>query len=123
MPQSQIQANIILVIINFLMSKFYLLIAAINALDLIGVISAKFWSINKNPIFLALTVLGFAGAGFFFALSLKYEGMAVTNILWIALSVILITIVGYFFFKEAITMLQFAGIALITVGLILINLK
>lgn len=105
------------------MSKFYLLIAAINALDLIGVISAKFWSINKNPIFLALTVLGFAGAGFFFALSLKYEGMAVTNILWIALSVILITIVGYFFFKESITMLQFAGIALITVGLVLINLK
>lgn len=105
------------------MSKFYLLIAAINTLDLAAIISAKLWSINKNPIFLIITVLGFAGAGFFFALSLKYEGMAIANILWIVLSVILVTFVGYFFFKETIGVLQFIGIALIMTGLVLINLK
>ncbi|MCK9186138.1 SMR family transporter [Candidatus Gracilibacteria bacterium] len=105
------------------MSKFYLLIAAINALDLAAVISAKFWSINKNPIFLALTILCFGGAGLFFALSLKYEGMAVANILWIAISVILITFVGYFFFKENISIIQFLGIALIMTGLVLVNWK
>jgi len=105
------------------MSNFYLLIATINILDLIGVISAKFWNMNKNPIFLALTILCFGGAGLFFAFSLKYEGAAIANILWIALSIILVTIVGYFFFKEAITTIQFIGIALITLGLILVNLK
>ncbi|MDP2643100.1 MAG: SMR family transporter [Candidatus Peregrinibacteria bacterium] len=105
------------------MTKFYLLIAAINTLDLVAIIFAKLWNIHKNPIFLALTILGFGGAGFFFALSLKYEGVAITNILWIAISVILVTIVGYFFFKETISVLQFIGIALIMIGLVLINLK
>ncbi len=105
------------------MSKFYLLIAAMNIFDLIAVMCAKLWNTNKNPIFLALTALFFCGAGLFFALSLKYEGVAITNILWISISVILITLVGYFFFKENITTLQFIGIALITTGLVLVNLK
>ncbi|MFA6305408.1 MAG: SMR family transporter [Candidatus Gracilibacteria bacterium] len=105
------------------MPKFYVLIAILNTLDLAAILCAKFWSTSKNPIFLALTILLFGGAGLCFALSLRYEGIAITNILWIAISVILVTIVGYFFFKETITLLQFLGIALITAGLVLVNLK
>ena len=54
--------------------------------------------------------------------SLKYEGMAIANILWISLSVILATILGYFVFKEDISLLQLAGIGIITVGLIMITI-
>ncbi len=105
------------------MSKFFFYIALINLLDLAGVLSAKFYSITKNPLLLALTAVLFGAAGFTFALSLKYEGIAITNVLWIAISVILVTIIGYFIFKEDIALIQIIGIIVITIGLILINLK
>ena len=105
------------------MSPFILLIVTINLLDLAGVLSAKFWSINKNPLFLLATFLFFGGAGLIFDRSLRYEGMAITNVLWIALSIITVTIVGCFVFKEDIAPIQIAGIVVITIGLILINLK
>ncbi|PIR55362.1 hypothetical protein COU74_01455 [Candidatus Peregrinibacteria bacterium CG10_big_fil_rev_8_21_14_0_10_36_19] len=105
------------------MNKFILYIALINLMDLIAIISAKYYNITQKQIFLYLTILFFGGAGYFFAKSLKFEGMAITNILWIAISVILISIIGYFFFKEEITPIQIAGIITITTGLVLINLK
>lgn len=105
------------------MSTFIFHIILINLLDLAGIISAKYWSINKNPLLLALTVLLFGLAGFVFAKSLRYEGMAITNVLWVAISVILITIAGYFLFKENIAPIQIAGIIIITIGLVLVNLK
>lgn len=108
---------------KFLMSPFLLHIALINLLDLAGTICAKFWSINKNPWLLVGTFLLFGSAGFFFARSLRYEGMAITNVLWISISVILVTIVGYFTFRENIAPIQLVGIAVIMVGLVLINLK
>lgn len=105
------------------MNPFVLHIAIITLLDIGGSLCAKFYSINKNPWLLVGTVLLFGGAGYVFALSLKYEGMAITNVLWIALSILLVTVIGYFAFKEDIAHIQLAGIAVILVGLILINLK
>lgn len=105
------------------MNLFIIHIAIITLLDIAGIICAKFYSINKNPLLILATVLLFGGAGYVFARSLKYEGMAITNVLWIALSVIITTIIGYFFFKEQITSIQFIGIGVITIGLILINIK
>jgi len=105
------------------MNQFAVYIAVITLLDIGGTISAKLYSLNKNLLFLGLTVTLFGSAGYVFARSLKYEGMAITNVLWIAFSIIVVTIVGYFLFKEEISVIQFVGIAVIMVGLILINLK
>jgi len=105
------------------MNPFIIHIAIITLLDLAGTICAKFYSINKNPLLLIATSLLFGGAGYVFAKSLKYEGMAITNVLWIALSIIIVTIIGYFAFKEEIATIQLIGIGVIVVGLVLINLK
>lgn len=93
----------------------------INTLDLFGVLAAKYWSITKNPWLLLVTSLLFAGAGFFFARSLRFEGVAIVNIVWITISVVLVTLIGYFFFKEQITPRQLAGIFAILIGLVLVN--
>jgi multidrug transporter EmrE-like cation transporter len=89
----------------------------------VGIISAKLWNINKNPIFLVTICLLFAGAGYMFAKSLKYEGIGITNAIWTSVSAILVVVTGYFLFKENITPIQIAGILVISVGLVLINLK
>ncbi|MFA6918315.1 MAG: EamA family transporter [Candidatus Gracilibacteria bacterium] len=105
------------------MTPFVFHIVLITIMDLTGILSAKYWSINKNPIFLMLTVLCFGCAGFVFARSLRYEGMAIMNIIWMALSIIFVTIAGYFIFKEEIAPIQIAGMVVITIGLVLVNLK
>ena len=105
------------------MGRFYLYIALINTLDLLAILSAKMWHITNKPFYLAGTALGFALAGIFFALSLKYEGMAVTNVLWIAISVILVAAMGYFVFKENITSWQFAGMGCVILGIVFLNIR
>ncbi len=105
------------------MNPFITHIAIITLLDIAGTICAKYYSINKNYFFLLATFLLFGSAGYVFARSLKYEGMAITNVLWIALSVIVVTIIGYLAFKEEIAYIQLIGIGIIVIGLVLINLK
>jgi len=105
------------------MSKFYVYMAVIAVFDLVGIISAKLWSINKNPIYLVGVCLLFAGAGYLLAKSLKFEGMGITNAIWTASSAILVVVTGSLLFKESITPIQIIGILVITVGLVLVNLK
>ena len=105
------------------MNPFFLHIAIITVLDVAGSLAAKYYSLGKNPLLLVATFLLFGGAGLVFAKSLKYEGMAITNVLWIAFSIIAVTIIGYLYFKESITGIQMAGIVVITLGLVMINLK
>ncbi len=105
------------------MTKFYIYIALINTLDLFAILAGKMWSLTHKPIYIVACSLGFAAAGFFFALSLKYEGSAITNVIWIGISVILVTAMGYFLFKEHISGWQFLGIASILLGLVLVNIR
>jgi len=104
------------------MNPFVINIAIVVLLDLIAIVVAKYSSIYHNISLMFVTALFFAGAGFFYARSLQYEGMAIANIMWISISIILVTFLGYFFFKEHITPLQLAGIGVITIGLVMIEL-
>lgn len=105
------------------MSPFILHITLITLLDLAGTVCAKLYNIHKSSPLLIATFLFFGAAGYVFAKSVQYEGIAITNAVWIALSVIAVTIVGYFIFKEEIAPIQFVGIGVIMFGLLLINLK
>ncbi len=117
------QSNPISVRLIFVMAKFYLYIAIINTLDLLAIIAGKLWYLTGKPIYIVLCTFGFGLAGFFFALSLRYEGAAITNILWISISVILVAIVGYFIFKEHINLMQFFGIIAVLIGIVLLNIR
>ncbi len=105
------------------MAKFYLLIVTIALLDVFAEYTGKLWILRSKPIYLALTVLGFGAAGYFFALSLRYEGVAIANILWIALTIILVTLMGHFVFKEHLSAINIVGMAVIVFGIILVNIR
>ncbi len=100
---------------------FYLLLLIL--FDLAGFIALKFWHLKHNKIFLTLGMLSFALAALFVALSLKFEGIAIVNIIWVAVSAITVTLVGYYGFKEPIALHQFIGIAIIIIGLIFVQWK
>ncbi|MDP2624589.1 MAG: SMR family transporter [Candidatus Peregrinibacteria bacterium] len=105
------------------MNPFWLYITGILVFDVIAMTSAKLWSIHEKHAYLIVTMVAFAITGLLLAKSLKYEGVAIVNIIWIALSAILVAGVGYFWFKENITTIQWIGVAIIVLGLALINAK
>lgn len=105
------------------MAEFYILIAIVSFLDLLAEYMGKNWALAGRPVYLWATCALFAVAGYFFAHSLKFHGVAIANILWIALTAILITLMGYFVFKEHLSMTNIVGMVVILIGVILVNLK
>lgn len=105
------------------MAKFYALIITVALFDLIAEYAGKMWVLAGKPVYLWLTCAGFAAAGYFFAHSLKFEGVAIANILWIALTIILVTLMGYFVFKEHLSLINAIGMLVIVIGIILVNIK
>jgi len=103
--------------------KYYFLLLALLAFDLLGLSLAKIWSVKNSLIFLILASVSYAIATIFLGFSLKYQGAAITNIIWVALSAIGMAAVGVLFFHESITPLQYLGIVIIMIGLIFVQIK
>ena len=103
--------------------KYYLLLIALLAFDLLGLSLAKIWSLKNSLVYLILAAISYAIATIFLGFSLKYQGAAITNIIWVALSAIGMAAVGVFFFHESITPMQYLGILIIIAGLVFIQIK
>jgi multidrug transporter EmrE-like cation transporter len=100
---------------------FWLFFSLVCLFDVLGITLGKHYSLTQNNWYLAGAAASFTMVGLFFALSLNYKGIALANIIWAGFATILITSMGYFFFKETITSLQLSGIVVILLGLVLVN--
>lgn len=105
------------------MAKFYLLISTIAFFDLLAIWAGKMALVSGKSYYVALCSLGFAIAGYFFAISLHYEDVAIVNVLWIALSIILVAIMGHYTFGEHLTRLDILGMVIVMAGIVLLNLR
>ncbi|MDO5666864.1 MAG: SMR family transporter [Alcaligenaceae bacterium] len=71
----------------------------------------------------SVLVLSFYGASFYFlSLSLKYIPIGIAYALWSAVGIVGITLIGFIFFKQRLDLPAILGIALIIVGVVVINL-
>ena len=91
--------------------------------DLAAVYFGKMYNLTGKVPFMLLCALFLGGTGIFFSLSLKYGEMAIVNVLWISISIVLATLLGVFYFKEQISLLQYVGMGFILIGMILIFSK
>ncbi len=105
------------------MFKFYSLVAITVLFDLLAILAGKMWIVTAKSYYIALTSLSFAIAGYFFAISLKYEDVAIVNILWISFSIIATGLMGHFIFKEHLSPMAIIGMFIVLIGVVFINLK
>lgn len=77
-------------------------------------------SIDSNAFF-ALGVLFYAAVGYMLRMTMNTNGMAMTNALWSALSVVATTTVGILLFKETLHLHDFFAIALIVSGVTILK--
>jgi small multidrug resistance pump len=101
---------------------FWFYFSFVYLFDILGVTAAKWYSLHGTPWYLVLCMASFAMTGLFFSLAVKESNqMAIANILWVSVAALLITAIGYFFFKEDLSTMQLAGVGVIFLGLLLIN--
>lgn len=105
------------------MKMLVIYVILIEIFDLFAVYFGKMYSITNKWFFVLLCSLAWAVSGVFFCLSLKYEGMAIVNILWIAVSTIAATSLGVLYFKENISALQYAAMGIIVIGIVVLFYK
>lgn len=77
---------------------------------------------SQNLIF-GMTLYALIGYLYFRLLSSGKQSLTLANTLWNVGSTILISLVGYFFFKQILNRTQLFGIVLVLVGTILLSRK
>ncbi len=93
-------------------------------LDVVIMTLLKLKSISAltSPYIVPLTMAIYSLQPLLFFNALSVKGMAILNILWDATSSVLIALVGVFIFGEKLSLVNWLGIFLCTLGIVLVNL-
>ncbi|WP_294141330.1 SMR family transporter [uncultured Sanguibacteroides sp.] len=68
-----------------------------------------------------LTIIAYIGAFYFLSLTLKSIPVGIAYALWSGIGIIIISFIGYFFFKQSLDLPAIIGLALIIAGVVIIN--
>jgi small multidrug resistance pump len=69
-----------------------------------------------------IVVLGYASAFYFMSLTLKSMSVGIAYAIWSGVGIVLISISGYFLYKQRLDLPAILGMALIVAGVLVINL-
>lgn len=100
----------------------YTTVMALIDVIIMTLLKLKSISVLTSPYILPLTMAIYSLEPLLFYKALSVKGMAILNVLWDATSSILIAIVGVFIFGEKISLINWLGIFLCTVGIILVEI-
>ncbi len=69
-----------------------------------------------------ITVAGYGLAFYFFSFSLRAIPVGVAYAIWGGVGIVLVTLIGFFYFKQRLDVPALAGIALIVLGVLVMQL-
>ncbi len=102
------------------MIYLYLIIAIVA--EVIGTSALKASDGFTNLVPSAVVVVGYAAAFYFLSLTLRTLPVGTTYAIWSGLGVVLISLVGWVVYKQALDAPALIGMALIIAGVVTINL-
>ena len=100
----------------------YATVMALLDVVIMTLLKLKSTSALTSPYILPLTMAIYSLEPLLFFKALSIKGMAILNILWDSISNILIAVVGVFIFGEKMSLTNWLGIFLCTVGIVLVEL-
>lgn len=89
--------------------------------ETLGTASLKLAEGFTKPIPSLLVVVGYAAAFFFLGLVTKSMPIGLVYAIWSGLGIVLISIIGHFFFKQHLDAAAIVGIGLIVSGVLVLN--
>jgi len=88
----------------------------------IGDIVMKKWVANNSVSFFVIGLAIYLIGLMFLVYSFKYKNIAVASTIFVIFNVITLSIVSWFYFKEALTPFQLVGIALGLISIVFLEL-
>jgi len=101
--------------------KWLFLFIAIVA-EVIGTSALKYSYGFTKILPSAIVIIGYGIAFYFLSLTLKSIPIGISYAIWSGLGIVLISVIGYFVFKQTLDIPAIIGIGLIILGVIVINL-
>ncbi len=90
--------------------------------DTISMYFGKKYVLTDNINFLIITLLLYLVMGLSLIQMFRYKELTIVNILWIVGVLVTGTLIGQLIFKESITLVQWIGIIICIIGVILIQI-
>ena len=91
------------------------------AAEVVGTSALKASDGFSRPVPLLITVVGYAVAFFFLALTLRTIPMGVAYAVWSGIGIVLISLVGWLVFRQSLDAPALIGLGLIVAGVVVIN--
>ena len=101
---------------------FFGLIGLAVALEILGDIFFKKWSLENQNSLLVVGMIIYIIGTVFWAISLKYEYLSKAISVFTVLNLVVLTLVGVLYFKEDISLVNKAGIAFGILSVILVEI-
>jgi small multidrug resistance pump len=102
------------------MNYIYLLIAIIG--EVIATSALKAAEGFTKPVPSAVVVVGYGVAFFFLSLTLRTIPVGIAYAIWSGIGIVLVTLFGYFYYKQTLDLPAIVGLALIVAGVAIVNL-
>ena len=76
----------------------------------------------KNPLPTAVVLAGYVTAFYFLSRTLETIPLGVSYALWSGVGIVLISLSGWIFYRQTLSLLEMFGIALIIIGAVILKL-
>ena len=100
----------------------YLFLAAAIIAEVAATSALKASDGFTKTIPIIIVIVGYGAAFYFMALVFKVLPIGVTYAIWSGLGIVLVTLVGFLFYKQTLNIPTIIGIGLILSGVIVINI-
>lgn len=104
------------------MNKAYLFLAIAIVTEVIATSCLKASDGFSRPVPSVVTVVGYATSFYFLSLTLRTLPTGIAYAIWSGVGIVLISLVGWFVFKQTLDAAALLGMALIAAGVVVINL-
>jgi small multidrug resistance pump len=101
------------------MGKLYLAVAIIS--EVIGTSALKASAGFSRPLPILIVVLGYGMAFYFLSLTLRTVPVGIAYAIWSGVGIVLITLIGMLWFRQSLDLPALLGMALIVLGVVVIN--
>lgn len=102
------------------MQGYFFLSAAILS-EVVATTALKIYADRPQSLLILLVFLSYGSAFWMLTQTLKYVPLSVTYAVWAGTGTALVSLIGVYLFKEALTLSRFVGIIAIIAGVVILN--
>ncbi|XWV26910.1 hypothetical protein QJ857_gp0140 [Tupanvirus soda lake] len=92
----------------------------LSIIEIFVFVSLKQYNETKRNFYFISAIIFYVLIAYLLVYSFNYEHMAIVNAFWNGISIISISLIGYYFFQEALTINEITAMILVVIAIIIV---